>query len=100
MERCADIIRVVVTGQYAAPELAEIAREGDRRHRAGAADVVRRVGAAGALRQGVRPEEATTTVAALADFRLALLLIDDYGLDPARVEAWTVTTTRRAVHAP
>jgi AcrR family transcriptional regulator len=38
MERCADVIRVVVNGQHTASELVETAREGDRRHRAGVED--------------------------------------------------------------
>jgi hypothetical protein len=44
-------------------------------------------------------EQAATTIAAVADFRVALLLIDDHGLDFDAVEAWIAATTARAVLA-
>jgi AcrR family transcriptional regulator len=100
VERCGDIVRVVLAGQHQALELATVAEEGFRRHRAGTEGVVRRLAATGALREDLSLGQATDTVAALADFRLALLLVDDYGMDAAQVEAWTVMTTARAVLAP
>ena len=38
-----------------------------------------------------------STVAAIADFRLALILIDDHGFDFDAVEDWIAGTTARAV---
>jgi AcrR family transcriptional regulator len=100
VERCGDVLRVVLGGQHQAPELAVIAEEGLRRHRSGAEDVVRRLARAGTLRPELSVDRASQTVAALADYRLALLLLDDYGMDVGSAEAWMVTTTARTVLAP
>lgn len=69
--------------------------EGGRRHRAGAARVASRLVGLDAL--AVDESAAATTIAALSEIRLALALLDDYGMDLAAVEQWIVTTTVRAV---
>jgi AcrR family transcriptional regulator len=97
VERCSDIVRASLDGARAEPDLAPIAEEGGRRHRAGARAVAERLAALDALDPSITVDDATTTIAALADVRLALLLIDDHGLDIDAVEAWIATTTARAV---
>ena len=56
----------------------------------------------GSLRsaRSIRSTRSTTpppTIAALADFRVALILIDDHGLDFDAVEQWIADMTARAV---
>ena len=72
IERCDDILRAALTGAQAEPELAVVIDEGGRRHRAGASGVAGRLAGLGALRPGLSVEAAATTIAALADYRLAL----------------------------
>ena len=50
-----------------------------------------------ALLPGMTVDEAATTIAAFSDFRVAVLLIDDHGLDLDALEHWIATTTGRAV---
>ncbi|HEU5388004.1 MAG TPA: helix-turn-helix domain-containing protein [Streptosporangiaceae bacterium] len=100
VERCGDILRAVQAGSLAEPELAPVLAEGQRRHRDGTAGVARRLCELGALRAGVSEADASTTIAALADFRLAIVLLDEFGLDSDRLEDWIATTTARAVLAP
>lgn len=97
LERCDDILRAALTGAQAEPELAAVVDEGGRRHRAGADDVAGRLAALGALRAGLPVEEAATTVAALADYRLAMVLIDDHHLSLDAIEEWMADLTARAV---
>jgi AcrR family transcriptional regulator len=99
IERCGDILRVVLAGSFAEPELATLLEEGQRRHRAGADAVARRLAALRALRPDVAPAAAAATIAALADFRLALILTDEFGLDPGGLEDWIAGTTSRSVLA-
>jgi AcrR family transcriptional regulator len=98
VERCGDVVAVVLGGAGTSPELAEIAADGARRHRAGATAVAGRLEAFGALRAGLTAAEAAVTIAALADLRLALALRDELGLDG--LEAWIVETTAHAVLTP
>ena len=51
----------------------------------------------GALRPGLTVEDAATTIAALADYRLAMVLIDDHHLSLDAVEEWMADLTARAV---
>ncbi len=99
LDRCDDILRAATTGAQAEPELAAIVDEGGRRHRSGAAGVAGRLAALGALRPGLTPEAAATTIAALADYRLAMILIDDHHLELDQIEDWIADTTARAVLA-
>lgn len=97
VERCGDILRAALTGSYSEPELRSIVDEGQRRHRAGAVAVARRLASLDALRPGVGVEAAGLTLAVLADFRLALLLIDEHQLDGDELEEWIATTTALSV---
>jgi hypothetical protein len=83
----------------AEPELAEVVEEGGRRHRSGSAAVAGRLASFGALRPGLPVDEAAVTIAAIADHRLAMVLIDDHHFDLDRVEDWIADTTARAVLA-
>jgi AcrR family transcriptional regulator len=95
VERCGDIVRTLVAGAAAEPELAAVLAEGLRRHRAGAAGVVRRLQQTGGLMAGLEVAEAAEGVAALTDTHYALLLIDSYGWSLDRVEAWMTSASRR-----
>ncbi len=97
VERCDDILRAAFTGAQAEPDLGVVIEEGGRRHRAGASAVAHRLAGLGALRPGLSVEEAATTIAAIADYRVALILVDDHGFDVDQVEAWIAVTTARAV---
>jgi AcrR family transcriptional regulator len=99
IERCSDIVRTGLEAARAEPDLAYVIEEGGRRHRAGALAVAERLAALNALDPQLSVEQAATTIAAVADFRVALLLIDDHGLDLDAVEAWIAATTARAVLA-
>lgn len=100
LERCGDILRAVLAGSYVEPDLVALLEEGQSRHRAGAEAVVRRLDVLGALRPDLSRAAATRTIAALADFRLALVLLDDLSLDFNRLESWIADTTGRAVLRP
>jgi hypothetical protein len=61
--------------------------------------VTERLAALNALDPQLSVEAAATTIAAVADFRVALLLIDDHGFDFDAVEAWIAGVTARAALA-
>jgi AcrR family transcriptional regulator len=96
-ERCGDIVRASFEAARSEPELAPVAAEGTRRHMAGSRAVAERLGSLGALAEGLDVDAAATTIAALADARLAIVLLDDHGMDLDALEAWITTTTARAV---
>ena len=97
VERCGDIIRASFDAARAETDLAPIAEEGGRRHRAGSRGVAERLAAMGALDPTVTVDQAAITIAALADPRVVLLLIDDHGLDLDAIEEWITSTSIRAV---
>jgi len=97
IERCSDILRTGMEAARAEPELAYVVEEGGRRHRAGARAVAERLAALDALDPKRSIDESATAIAALADFRLALILIDDHGFDLDGVEDWIADMTARAV---
>lgn len=97
LERCEEIVRVSLEAARSEPGLAPVAEEGVRRHRSGAHRVAERLAQLEALDDGVGRAEAARTLGALSDPRLALALLDDYGLDLAAIERWMTTTTARAV---
>lgn len=99
VERCDDILRAALTGAQAEPDLGVVIEEGGRRHRAGALSVAGRLAGLSALRPGLTVDAAATTIAALADYRLALILMDDHGLDLDQVEDWIAAMIVRAVLA-
>ena len=97
VERCSDILRTGLDAARAEPDLAFVIEEGGRRHRAGSRAVAERLHALGALDPNQTVEAAATTIASLADFRLALILVDDHGFDFDAVENWVADMTVRAV---
>ena len=97
VDRCGDIVRASFDAARAEPDLAPIADEGGRRHRAGARGIAERLSSLGAFAPGVTTDEAAISIAALADVRVVFMLMDDHGLDLEAVEEWIVTTTARAV---
>jgi AcrR family transcriptional regulator len=97
VERCGDILRACLDGARAEPDLAPVVDEGGRRHRAGARAVTERLASLGALDPELAADDAAVTIAALADYRVALMLLDDHGYTLDAVEEWIATTTARAV---
>jgi AcrR family transcriptional regulator len=94
LEHCGDIIHALVTGAAAEPELQVVLDEGHRRHVDGARGVVRRLKKLGALATSADAATAAETLAAVSDFRFALLLRDSYGWSLDRIEAWMADTSR------
>jgi AcrR family transcriptional regulator len=97
LERCGDIIRASIDGARAEPHLAHVLEEGGQRHRAGARSVAARLSALDALAPGLDEAGAATSIAALADVRLAFVLIDDHGFGFDEVEDWIAAATARVV---
>ena len=89
-----------LAGTATEPGLAEIAEEGGRRHLAGATAVARQLSDIHALRTTLDVDAAAITIAALSDFRVAILLIDDHQLALDELEDWIADTTTRAIFEP
>jgi AcrR family transcriptional regulator len=100
VDRCGDILRACLAGTATEPGLAHLAEEGGRRHRAGATEVARLLSGTGALRSTLDPGRAAVTIAALSDFRVAILLIDDHRMTFDQLEDWITDTTIRAILEP
>jgi AcrR family transcriptional regulator len=94
LENCGDIVRALVSGAAAEPELAAVLEEGHRRHMAGAASMVGLLQKLDALAPSVDPDEAAETLAAIADFRFALVLRESYGWSLDRIENWIAASSR------
>ena len=97
IERCSDILRTGLEAARAEPDLAFVIEEGGRRHRAGARAIAERLAALGALDPNRSIDDVATAIAAISDFRLALILIDEHGFDFDGVEKWIADMTARAV---
>ena len=100
LENCGDILRALVSGAAAEPELAVALEEGHRRHVAGTAWMVSLLADLGALAPSADRDEAAETLAALADFRLALVLRDSYGWSLDRIENWIAASSRALLLGP
>jgi len=94
LEHCGDIIRALVTGAAAEPDLAAVLDEGHRRHLAGATQTVETLDRLGFLAPELDRTEAVESLAAATDFRFALVLRDDYGWSLDRIENWIASTSR------
>jgi AcrR family transcriptional regulator len=94
LENCGDIIRALVTGAAAEPELAAVLAEGHRRHVDGARRIVALLERLESLDPAAEPGQAAETLAALSDVTFALMLRDDYGWSPERIETWIADTSR------
>ena len=100
LENCGDILHALVSGAAAEPELGAVLEEGHRRHVAGAASMVALLAELGALAPSTDRDEAAETLAALADFRLALVLRESYGWTLDRIENWTAASSRTLLLGP
>jgi AcrR family transcriptional regulator len=94
LEHCEDIIRALVTGAAAEPEIQIVLDEGHRRHVEGASTVVRALQDMNALACAVDTVTAPETLAAITDFRFALLLRESYGWSIERIETWMTQASR------
>ena len=90
LEHCEDIVRALVTGAAAEPELAAVLAEGQRRHVAGAQRIVGRLAELGALQE---PDTAADSLAAITDLRFAYVLKESYGWSNDRLERWMAATS-------
>ena len=100
LENCADILHALVTGAAAEPDLAAALEDGHRRHVAGTASMVGLLAELGALAPSLDRDEAAETLAAIADFRFALVLRDSYGWSLDRIEDWIAASSRTLLLGP
>ena len=94
LENCGDIIRAVVTGAAAEPEIQAVLDEGHRRHLEGARTVVRLLQDMKALASTTDSAATSETLAAITDFRFGLVLRESYGWSLDRIEEWMRATSR------
>lgn len=99
VERCGDILRACIEAERTDPGLADVLEEGMRRHRVGTSSLANRLANLGALREGFDAERAATSLAAIADPRIALVLYDDYAMPPDEIELWIIDLIERVVLA-
>ena len=94
LEHCGDIVRALVTGAAAEPDLRIPLEDGQRRHVEGARRTVGLLRDLGALTDDLDVEAAADSLAAISDVRLALLLEESYGWSLDRIEAWIAATSQ------
>jgi AcrR family transcriptional regulator len=94
LRSCGDIVHALVTGAAAEPALAAVIDEGQRRHRAGSDQIVGMLEGLHALAPGIDHDQAVDTLAAISDFRFAMMLRDSYGWSLERIEEWIGATSR------
>jgi AcrR family transcriptional regulator len=95
LENCEDIIRALVTGAAAEPALQVVLDEGHRRHLEGARTVVGMLQKMKALAAPAAESAATSeTLAAITDFRFALVLRESYGWSLDRIEESMTAASR------
>ncbi len=97
LDRCGDILRACLAGGVAETGLVPLIEEGGRRHREGAALIANRLASLGALAPAVTVEQAATSLAALSDFRLGIVLMDDHAMSVEQIERWMAEQGARAV---
>jgi AcrR family transcriptional regulator len=95
LEHCGDIIRALVSGAEAEPDLALVMSEGNRRHVEGARRIVGALAGLDALDPSVSTDAAVATLSATSDVRFASMLADSYGWSLDEIEDWIVATNRR-----
>ena len=95
LEHCGDILRALVSGAAAEPDLALVMAEGNRRHVEGARRIVARLADLDALDPTVSVDAAAATLSATSDVSFALLLADSYGWSIDAIEDWIVATNRK-----
>lgn len=94
LENCADIIRALVTGAAAEPDIEAVLNEGHRRHLEGARTVVGALLDMKALARPAEADSASETLAAITDFRFAVVLSESYDWSLDRIEEWMTTASR------
>jgi AcrR family transcriptional regulator len=94
LENCGDIIRALVTGAAAEPDIQAVLNEGHRRHLEGARMVVGTLLDMKALAHPAEADSASETLAAITDFRFALVLSESYDWSLDRIEEWMTTASR------
>lgn len=94
LENCEDIIRALVTGAAAEPELQVVLDEGHRRHVDGARTVVGMLQKMKALAPAAEAAAMSETLAAITDFRFALVLRESYGWSLDHIEGWMTTASQ------
>jgi len=95
LEHCGDILRALVTGAAAEPDLALVLAEGHRRHMEGTRRMVGALADLEALDPSVTVEAAVATLGATSDVSFAMVLVDLYGWSFAEIEDWIVATNRK-----
>jgi AcrR family transcriptional regulator len=95
LAHCGDILRTLVSGSAGEPDLVRVLNEGQRRHVAGAQRVVERLHRLRALPPRTNLEQAGQSLAAVSDFRIALVLHDVYGWPLDRIEGWMAGESQR-----
>ena len=95
LEHCGDILRALVSGAAAEPDLALVMAEGHRRHVEGARRIVARLADLDALEPTVSVDAAAATLSATSDISFALLLADTFGWSIEAIEDWIVATNRK-----
>ena len=100
IEHCGDIVRALVTGASAEPDLEIALAEGHRRHVEGARMVVGLLQKMDTLDDSIEGEAAVASLAAVSDFRFALLLRDNYGWSLDRIESWMAATSQALLLRP
>jgi AcrR family transcriptional regulator len=100
LENCGDIVRALVSGAAAEPDLALVLAEGHRRHVEGARRLVGLLQELGALDESVTVEGAVDTLATTTDASFVLLLNDAYGWSFDAIEAWITATNRTLLLGP
>jgi AcrR family transcriptional regulator len=94
IENCGDIIRAIVTGAAAEPEIQAVLDDGHRRHLEGARTVVGLLQGMDALVSTADLAATSETLAAITDFRFALILRENYGWTLDRIEESMTTASR------
>jgi AcrR family transcriptional regulator len=100
VEHCGDILRTCLDGARSDPDLASVLDEGGRRHRSGARSVAERLVALDAIADDLSVDDVTLTIATVADYRVALLLLDDHGRTIDAVEDWIADIIARSILRP
>ncbi len=94
IENCGDIIRAIVTGAAAEPEIQAVLDDGHRRHLEGARTVVGLLQGMDVLVSTADLAATSETLAAITDFRFALILRENYGWTLDRIEESMTTASR------
>jgi AcrR family transcriptional regulator len=100
IEHCGDIVRALITGASAEPELEVALAEGHRRHVEGARMVVGLLQKMDVLDDSLDAAAAVDSLAAITDFRFALMLRDSYGWSLERIESWMADASQTLLLRP